>query len=242
MRQWLLALAAPVCLARCGGMPDTPPSASRAPPSIALPQRTTAPAPYLYAVVDGDSISSGYELPSGTAYPWIAQALLPEGYFSFVDIAVPGETLQTMEDNIEANVCPRLASVTKPGIAIVSIFGGSNDLVAGFDPNALLKVAGAYYQAARGCGARYVTAWTILPRASAWSFVEPNRLTYNAALRSSYHGLGADALVDIGADPVLGNIAKVNDTALYIDGVHPTQAEQKNTIGPAFAAALGSLR
>jgi GDSL-like Lipase/Acylhydrolase family len=248
VRTWLFAVVALTCAA-CGGGPDAPapessPALSGTPGSlsVALPQRTVAFAPFLSVVVDGDSISSGYELPSGTAYPWVAQTLLPEGYLFFVDIAVPGETFQTMEANVQSKVCARLASVSKPGIAIASIFGGSNDLVAGFDPNALLKVAAAYYQAAAACGARYVIAWTILPRASAWSFVEPNRITYNAALRSGYRGMGADALVDIGADPVLGNAANVDDTTIYMDGVHPTQAEHEQVIGPAFAAALGALR
>lgn len=196
-------------------------------------------------VVDGDSLSSGYQIGLSAAYPSIAQAALPAGYLTFEDIAIAGETLQTMEANVSTAVCPLIAAAPKPQIPIVSIWGGSNDILADYNPTALLTVAQNYYQAAKACGAKYVIAWTVIPRNSAFTFVEPNRLTYNAGLRSSYKSMGADYLIDVGADPVIGApgpTVTLNPVYFLSDNVHLTAFSHSSIIGPYyFAQALQLL-
>jgi hypothetical protein len=66
------------------------------------------------------------------------------------------------------------------------------------------------------------------------------RVPYNAGLRAAV-GTKIDGVIDFAADPVMGTDAAPCDTALFQDGLHPTEVGQANMAviyGPAVDRAL----
>lgn len=111
---------------------------------------------------------------------------------------------------------------------------GSNDIAAGTTGSALAVIAAARVADAKTAGQNKVGVCTILPRqtwvadTAKWTEAQ----AYNTLVRANYASWGADFVIDLAADPVMGNIANCSDTSLYTDGLHPS------TLGNSYLAAV----
>jgi hypothetical protein len=185
--------------------------------------------------VDGDSISAGYG--SGVEYSTLAAAEMQSGFGTMTNIAVSGETFATMLSNIPSNVVPVInAAISAKQIPMCSCFAGTNDIVASASASAVYTTATNYFETCKTDGAKYCFAWTILPR-SGFAGFEATRLSFNSMLLAGYSSIEVDYVVNVGADPSLGNVNATSNGTLYLDGIHPT-AFGDQILADYFAANL----
>jgi hypothetical protein len=184
-------------------------------------------------IVDGDSISSGYLVGIPEDYASIISSVLGSR-IDVTNVSVAGETFSTMLAKESSNIIPLIESYRKAGyVPVCSGFGGSNDLVPGSTkPAELLSIATEYFKACHDAGA-ITLGWTVLPRSSAWAFVETYTIEYNNLLRTNRNSTNIDVLIDVGSDLIFGQSSSPANSNLYIDGIHPTAYVQK-IIGLAY--------
>lgn len=118
---------------------------------------------------------------------------------------------------------------------------GTNDIANGTTGSALSVIAAARIADAKSAGQNKVGVCTILPRQT-WvtdtaKWVEAQ--AYNDLVRANYLSWGADFIVDLAADPTMGNISNCSNTSLYTDGLHPSSLGN-GYLASVYAAAINS--
>lgn len=127
---------------------------------------------------------------------------------------------------------------------IFSIFAGTNDFgQLGDSPTEVGRKLVDYVHARKLYGWDRVIVATMLPRDHAadvdYPHFEADRLAFNTWLRANWSSF-ADGLVDVGADPIMGDVANILDTTYYLDGVHPT-ALGHTILAPYFETAIRAV-
>lgn len=140
--------------------------------------------------------------------------------------ATPGATLDILTARA-ADVDATIPTNKNGRLFILSIKIGTNNFggsVSGADFAALVST---YCQARKAAGWDKVVLCTVLPIAGN-ALHETQRTDYNAIIRAPGWAAanGVDAICDIGAEAIMGDVANATDTDYYSDGVHPTAAGQ----------------
>lgn len=196
------------------------------------------PASYDYRLVfDGDSIMEGSgglllrNMPS-----WLGEGLTKKA--EMYNMAVHGQTLAT----IYANRVARFGSLVlagKPSVFFEN--GGTNDLGAGTTgANLYANSAAPLVSYLKGLGFKVVLC-TVLPRSdAAWTgAMETERGNYNALVRAN--SAGADHVLDLTQNPVMGGAAaNTGNAAYFVDKLHPTALGYRNLAGAPSGAYAGA--
>lgn len=174
-------------------------------------------------VFEGDSLTTGAGASAGNDFPTLAAALLGTSP-AMHNLAVSGSTLK-VEIPAREGAVDLLFDSSPTALNIYSLWAGTNDFKQFETPVAdLMALYSANLARHRARGFKTI-AWTILPRNPAVTpaSFEPNRIAFNAQLRTTF-GDFADRLVDVAADPLMGNAGDELATTYYADGVHPNDA------------------
>ena len=168
-------------------------------------------------VFDGDSLTAG----STATDPYPSQVMRefhPE--VLWVNLGIGGQKLSTMLENAPTKVDPLFQ--TKLGRNVVVIWGGTNDMRHwNHAPAAVYSQLRQYCLDRRKLGYT-VVVMTLLPRTDTGypENFEPDRQRVNAMIRRGWVGF-ADALVDVGSDPLIGLAGHEVDPRFYSpDRVH----------------------
>lgn len=190
-------------------------------------------------MAEGDSITAGNHTGNVSYVSLINSGSYGGLVKSWRNNAVGGSTVATLNARAAALDASKPVPPLQP---ILTVMIGINDWAAGITvPNFLTSLA-AYLDARRSAGWQVVLL-TILPdtepdiggvNANVW------RNTANTTL-VTWVGLHADALADVGADPIMGPDSAPNNPIYYLtDLVHPTITGQ-NVLVSRVAAAIASL-
>jgi len=160
----------------------------------------------------GNSISTGAYCGNGNT--WSAFAGKKLGLKHWVNFSKGGITTPQIAALAAAEIDPIRKLTTGRGIMV--FWEATNDI-------ALNKISGAQALAnvADFCAARKNAGWdkivvlTVMPRGNVGAEFEPARLEFNDLLKKDYAKYGIDAVVDLGADPVLGAPGANNDKTYF---------------------------
>lgn len=226
-QQW--AYCSPDTFALSGGIRTEGQALKNSAPWVAMSSRnvsgpTVVIPPAFNYVAEGDSITAQPGINGVTGY---AQQYKNNNTFTtFYDFAVAG--------NVVADVISRAAIIDAkflPGKNnALSVFVGTNDIVAGYatygSQAATLLALSGYLDARRAVGWKVAIVTTLPRNVTLTPTFETQRGTWNSTL-ASWIGVHADALMDFGADAIMGNAANVTNLTYYQSGgIHPTQAGQ----------------
>jgi acyl-CoA thioesterase-1 len=206
---WWISLAA--VLAGCSGKEESS-SRTAAPPPSAAPVLPPAPIDTRPAIVCfGDSISAGFGLDPGQAFPELLQKDLDGRGLKYrvVNMGVSGDTTQDGLARVS------LALTEKPAIVLLEL--GGNDGLRGMPVRLTESNLAQMIQAFQGAGARVVLAGMTLP---------PNYgQQYIAEFEKVYRDVAAKykvKLIPFVLDGVGGH-----DEFMQRDGLHPNAAGAK---------------
>lgn len=187
-------------------------------------------------VFDGDSIMEG----SGTLLlknmpSQIGLSAAVERFY----IAIHGQTLAQAYAARTARRDPLYTAAYGAANIAVVIEGGINDITSDTTASALYSTMTNYITTAKTAGFKCL-ATDILPwnNANFTSARETVRTTYNASVVGN--AAGADRIIDIASDAVMGTASAPNDTSLYIDALHPTAAGDLRLATEQYKPALAS--
>ncbi len=190
-------------------------------------------------VLIADSIGAGAD--ADVAMPWSRQArdLFTTRPWRIFNQGASGQTAAWFDANYAANTGP-LKQAGVRNILIISL--GTNDIAAGTAATAIYASLSSLVGKARATGYTDIGMATILPRsnttlAGGGAAQETVRLALNTLIRAN--GAGADFIVDVGADSVMGAYANVGDATLYVGGLHPT-ARGQAYLARVYAAAINA--
>jgi len=186
-------------------------------------------------VVDGDSITAGFNCNCTTPYAANVQPLLNQP-LAVVDLGVPGDTCTELASNF-AKSGSHPAALFVPGLPnnILTIMCGTNDIGSGGATAAQAYASlTSYIKAAQAAGYK-VVASTILP----FNKDELTRESYNVLIRQNT--AGADAIADPASDPTIGcSSCSTNHVYFAVDDTHPLGPGQA-ILANYFANAINSL-
>lgn len=173
------------------------------------------------AMLDSLTFGLGATDPALYAWPVVAQALQPSTPFvSVQNVAVSGnstaQALARWDDGGAGTAYDARFSLN-----VLACLGGTNDSpVANVIPS--YRRLREIYRRARTTGYDRVISFTIPSRDNAGGSYSADTLPLNIAIRELFDSdMGADALVDLAADPRMATIASVADTNFYSpDGLH----------------------
>ena len=175
--------------------------------------------PQLHTI--GDSITYG----SGVSTPWpLLLTLTNQPSYTINNWGIPGFTLRGMV-NVEPNRVDLRCS-TEFGPATAIVFGGTNDFVqVASTASSVFQTMAAEVQTLKQAGCR-VFVMTMLSRtgndASSVS-LDADKDAYDALVLTGAKAVGADGIIDVAANPLLGaDGAYANTTYFQVDGTHPT--------------------
>jgi lysophospholipase L1-like esterase len=172
-------------------------------------------------VCQGDSITYGYANPGQVTQPYPLQlAGILSGWDTY-NLGINGLRADQLATQFTATTAPYWRPFRSRNI--LALQAGTNDLFqAGTTADVLTRLA-TWYSNAAALGFR-VVLHTLTPSTAAGTPAgfEANRLSINASLRAASPGTYFDALADVGADPVIGNVANCGNTTYFIDGLHLT--------------------
>jgi lysophospholipase L1-like esterase len=185
-------------------------------------------------IFDGDSISAGAgasdsnNIPNRTKYN-----LGNNSGDHVVCLAVSGDKISDM-----------LAKFTALGSGYFLngvpnyfvIFGGTNDIYAGVSVETIYNNLVSICTGVRALGIKVIVL-TMLPRGA--NDKETERQAYNLSIRTNWESF-ANALVDVGADSVIGDAGDQLNTTYYSDTVHLTNAGM-NYVSELIALSIQSL-
>jgi lysophospholipase L1-like esterase len=184
----------------------------------------------------GDSITASIYGGQGTGF--VAQILPLIGgsqSWSVTNLGIPGETVATGLSNDAFKI---LASNRGQPSADVAIeWEQTNDVVSGATASSIYSNIAARCSALRAAGKRVVVG-TMLPQGTN-SAQETVRQSLNAMVLAGWTGF-ADALADVGDDPVMGYPGSQSNTTYYQTAstpVHPIAAGY-TVLAPTFANAI----
>lgn len=192
-------------------------------PSFAKGRASGVPATAGVIVQDGDSIGAG----QGADGNWAAieHLGLPPGV-KIHNASVNGQWMMTGLGQRAQDVFP---FYDKAHASVLVIQQGTNDLVGGDTADYLYQnVTRPFVQLSQKAGF-YVAVDTILPRSDPGWTADPvheqQRQAYNKLVRAN--SIGADAVIDLAADPVIGDGVNTAISMLYFDGLHLRKAGQQ---------------
>jgi lysophospholipase L1-like esterase len=180
-------------------------------------------------VWDGGSIVAGHRADPGFKFPEQTLALLPRVCESYVS-STAGASIADMLADAPADVDARYRATADLNVCVVLAGGGDfRHSATAADVYSGLRT---YCAERRAAGFRVVVL-TVLPSDEPLTF-EASRLAYDAMIRDTWQEF-ADGLVDIGADPRIGDTGDNLDLQFYVDdGVHP------NNTGNAVMASVAA--
>ena len=203
---WWIAIAG--VLAGCSGKEEPPPrttaAQSPAPPPAAPPPADPRPAILCF----GDSITAGFGLEPGQAYPELLQKDLDAQGLKYrvVNMGVSGDTTQDGAGRMQ------LALAEKPAIVLLEL--GGNDGLRGMPIRVTQSNLEQMIEAFQGAGARVVLAGMTLP---------PNYgQQYIAQFEKMYRDLAAK--YDVKLIPFLLDGVGGHNELMQRDGLHPNAA------------------
>jgi lysophospholipase L1-like esterase len=196
------------------------PAPAPAPHATAKP--SGIPATHGVIVQAGDSIGVGLGADNWAAIDHLG---LPRG-ISIHNVSVSGQWMLTGLGQRETALYP---FYDKQHTSVLLIQQGTNDLVGGDTaPYLYFNILKPFVSLSQAAGF-YVAVDTILPRSdpgwTADAAHEQNRLEYNKLVRAN--SIGADAINDIAADPLIGDSVNPSVSLLYADGLHLRKAGQQ---------------
>jgi acyl-CoA thioesterase-1 len=202
-------LALIVLLASCGDNPGPEPVASSEPAPIteqpSPPRTPAAPRPRIVCI--GDSLTAGFGLPSGRAYPALLQKRLDErGYdYEVVNAGVSGDT--------SAGGLRRIDRALSGDVRVVILELGANDGLRGLSPADLRRNLNAMVRAGKSRGASVLIAGMEAP---------PNLgEEYRSSFRSAFAEVGREHNVPV-IPFFLEGVAGRFEYNQY-DGIHPNE-------------------
>ena len=210
-----------------GGATPTPVRAKARPSGI--------PATRGVIVQAGDSIGVGLGANDWAAIEHLG---LPRG-ISIHNVSVSGQWMLTGLGRRETDLFrfhdPRHTSV-------LLIQQGTNDLSGGGSARHLYDNVLKPFVALSQAAGFYVAVDTILPRKDAGWMANPEferqRLDYNQLVRAN--SIGAEAVIDIAADPEIGDRSDPATSPHFADALHPRQSGQER-LAKIYAKPLGLL-
>lgn len=187
---------------------------------------------YDYRVVfDGDSIQQGI---GSTLLRNMENQLIPtlSRRADIRNLGVPGELLASLYAG-RSRYDPHYTA------AVPCLFfeeGGTNDLAGTTAAATLYTTLTNQVAYVKGLGFK-VAVCTLLPRNDAsWSGTKETRRTdYNTLVRAN--AAGADLVLDLASDPVMGAAGAADNAALYVDKLHPTSLGY-SYLAPLYKAAM----
>lgn len=182
-------------------------------------------------ICDGDSLTSGQGSTLGQTYPAVlSKSAAGQAHVNF------GVASQTVVD-MSADAATQIDAGVFPGYTtkIVLLWAGTNDLYFGATAATVYANLKTYWAARRAAGFK-VIAFTITPRSAGAPppTFEASRQTLNTSIRSDPSLY--DALVDVGANAMLGDAGDETNTTYYADLVHMTNAGYAIVAGLAQTA------
>ncbi len=178
-------------------------------------------------LVVGDSLSAGYGLGQGQAWPWLLdKRLKDERYdYSVINASISGDTT--------ANGRTRFAAAlgqARPAIVIIAL--GANDGLRGLSISAMRDNLAAMIRAAQGRKARLVLVGMKLPPNYGIEYTQTFEDSY-VKLAKQYH----TALV-----PFLFSGIELERNNFQADGLHPTAAAQPVLLDNVWKALAPLLK
>jgi len=203
------AAAAAVALCGCGNVGHEETAASPAPSATPVVAQAAAPQPIDARPVIaafGDSLSAGFGLDPGKAYPDDMQRLIDSAGFRYrvVNMGVNGDTTS---DGVE-----RLPSVVALKPAIVVLEFGGNDGLRGQPVSSAKQNMAVMTEALQKAGAQVVLAGMTLPRNYGPEYIHSFEQMY-VELANQYRLVRIPFLLD-----GVGGVASLTQA----DGLHPT--------------------
>lgn len=190
--------------------------------------------------IDGNSICLGYN--SGE-FSGVNQGVIDCGLTSddFINMAYNGAPTSDLRAMASNRIDPLYDSLATHNISI--IMEGGNDIANGRTDVQAYGELKTYGQARKAKGWKTIFA-TIPPRAAlAAANQETYRLSVNTMIRDAKaaNETWIDAIADIGAHEILGNVSNCTNTTYFTDRVHFTILGQQ-MIAPIFTAAINAIR
>ncbi len=178
-------------------------------------------------LVVGDSLSAGYGLGQGQAWPWLLDKRLKDQHYDYnvINASISGDTT--------ANGRTRFAAAldqTKPAIVIIAL--GANDGLRGLSIAAMRDNLTAMIRAAQARKARLVLVGMKLPPNYGSDYTRKFEETY-PQLAKAYR----TALV-----PFLFTGMALERDYFQVDGIHPTAAAQPILLDNVWKALLPMLK
>lgn len=176
--------------------------------------QAAAPSINFVAMLDSLTAALGATDPSINAWPVVARSLLPSSAITVRNVAVSGDsTTKALErwDSTGAG----FAYDSAKELNVLGCLGGTNDApLVNLVP--IYRRLREIYRRARVTGYDRVIAFTIPSRDDATASYSADTLPLNIAMRELFDSdMGADALVDLAADPRMSTIAAVADGTFY---------------------------
>jgi lysophospholipase L1-like esterase len=210
------------------------PSPTLAPHGTAKP--SGIPASQGVIVQAGDSIGVGMGADDWAAIDHLG---LPPG-ISVHNVSVSGQWMLTGLGQRETALFPFYDA---RHTSVLLIQQGTNDLLGGNTaPYLYYNILKPFVSLSQAAGF-YVAVDTILPRSdSGWTADgahEQNRLEYNTLVRAN--SIGADAINDVAADPLIGDSVNPSISPYYADGVHLRKSGQQRLVAINVKTLAGLL-
>ena len=193
-------------------------------------------------IFQGDSITNG----AGVAVPpwpadltlsgvWNKNTLAQTGWGLLPISTIPG--INQLAPYYDDECFQILASRN-----LLTIWAGTNDLAqGGYTVAQTVAALGSYIRARKSEGWRVLVA-TMISRVGNGTGGTSNdtlKNEYNAYIRSLWRQWGADGLVDVAANALLGADGAYADTTYFaVDGTHPTTLSASTIIAPMFQQAI----
>ena len=180
-------------------------------------------------VWDGGSIISGHGADPGYEFPTQTLSLVPRFCTSFVSStgsAKIADMLATAPTEVDAHYRPNA------DLDLCLVLAGGGDFRAAADPGYVYDGLKAYCLARRAAGFKVIVL-TVLPSSYPITF-EASRTVFNERVRTTWMQF-ADGLVDIAADPRIGDSGDNLDQQFFLaDALH------LNTAGNAVMATVAA--
>ncbi len=180
----------------------------------------------------GDSQTDG--LGSTLMQNYVRQAIpILDKPMNVYTVGLIGQTVAQVASNFRHNALHRYNPHAKNNI--LTILAGTNNS-ANSVPAEVYAELSDYVRAAQQVGFKVGIA-TMLPMSKdgVWKEFQP---AYNALIRNN--AAGAEAIIDIASDPIMGDAKNTSDKTLFTDGLHLTNLGN-SYLASYFAEAINSM-
>jgi lysophospholipase L1-like esterase len=193
-------------------------------------------------VAEGDSITAGFGIGNTSNYLNQASALFsrPKRLINTAMTGTwvgPASTVNTMTNRYTGPAAPGGLTLSYYTHTIVSILGGTNDIVGGRSAATIYTDLTTWVSNCKALGYKTIVC-TVLPRSDVTGTLETVRTTLNSSIVANT--AGADFICDFAAHPVMGANATTSNTSYYSDGIHPT-AYGTSLLASLYAYAVNSI-